>query len=74
MIILKRLVFRGKLFYMILFVCLINMTPSFDSLNTFYLTDVLKFDSEDLSDFSTFGTIFYIVGLLCYSSYFVHND
>lgn len=50
------------------------MAPAFDSLNTFYLTDVLKFDPEDLSDFTTFGTIFYILGLLCYSTYFVNSN
>ena len=50
------------------------MTPSFNSLSTFYLTDVLKFTSEDLSDFSTFGTIFYMLGLLCYSAYFVNTN
>lgn len=50
------------------------MAPSFDSLNMFYLTDILKFSSEDLSDFSTFGTIFYILGLLSYSTYFVNAN
>ena len=59
---------------MVLFVCFINMAPSFDSLNMFYLTDILKFSSEDLSDFSTFGTIFYILGLLSYSTYFVNAN
>ena len=55
-----------------LFICLINLTPNFDSLVTFYLTDKLKFSTEDLSDFASFGTICYIIGLLLYSYYLLN--
>lgn len=51
---------------MMLFICLINITPDFNSLFTFYMTDHLKFTTEDLADFASFGTICYIIALLCY--------
>jgi hypothetical protein len=68
--VIKSLLFRDKVFGMVIFVILLNITPSFDSLTTFYMTDRLKFSSLDLADFSTLGTIFYLLGLILYSSYF----
>ena len=49
---------------------LINLTPSFDSIIGFYLTDYLKFDPEDLSNFNSFGTLCYALGLVMYYYYF----
>jgi hypothetical protein len=68
--VIKSLLFRDKVFGMVVFVILLNITPSFDSLTTFYMTDTLKFSSMDLADFSTLGTIFYLLGLILYSNYF----
>lgn len=65
----KSLLFRDKIIGMICFVLLLNMTPSFDSLTTFYMTDELKFSSTDLSDFSTFSTFTYLFGLIFYSKF-----
>lgn len=70
MTILKKLILREEVFYLVSFIMLINLTPSFDSLVTFYLTDFLKFDDEDLANFNTVGTICYVLGLLLYSFYF----
>lgn len=63
----RQLLFRNKVLQMMLFVCFINMTPSFDVISTFYMTDRLHFTTEDLANFSTVATCCYIVGLLCYS-------
>lgn len=60
----------NKVLQLMIFVSLINMQPNFDSLYTFYYTDYLKFSTEDLANFSTFGTICYILGLVLYSYYF----
>ena len=68
--IMKQLIFKDKVLLLICFICLINMTPNFDMLVTFYLTDHLKFTSEDLANFSSFATVCYIMGLLLYSAYF----
>ena len=68
--VMKQLIFRDKVLQMILFVCLIHLTPNFDVLYTFYMTDYLKFSTEDLANFSTFASICYINGLLCYSYFF----
>lgn len=65
--IMKQLLFRNKVLQMMLFVCMINMTPSFDVISTFYMTDRLKFTTEDLANFSTISTLAYIIGLACYS-------
>lgn len=65
--IMKQLLLRNKVLQMMLFVCFINMTPSFDVISTFYMTDRLKFTTEDLANFSTVATICYIIGLLVYS-------
>lgn len=68
--IMKRLIFKDKVLLLICFICLINMTPNFDMLVTFYLTDYLKFTTEDLANFSSFATVCYILGLVLYSVYF----
>lgn len=68
--IMYNLVFRDKVLQLILFICLINMTPNFDMLTTFYLTEYLKFSTEDLANFSSFSTVCYILGLLLYSYFF----
>lgn len=64
------LVFRDKVLQLIFFICLINMTPNFDMLTTFYLTEYLKFSTEDLANFSSFSTVCYILGLILYSYFF----
>lgn len=64
----------NKVLQLIIFVSLINMQPNFDSLITFYFTDHLKFTTEDLANFATFGTSCYILGLVAYSYYFKKLD
>ena len=66
----KQLVLQENVLMMIIFICLINMTPNFDALVTFYLTDHLRFTTSDLSNFSSFATVCYILGLVLYSNYF----
>ena len=63
----KALLFRERVFQLVIFICLLNLTPNLDSLYTFYLTDRLNFTTEDLADCLTSATICYIVGLLLYS-------
>jgi len=63
----KKLMLRDKVFQLILFICLINMTPNFDALYTFYLKDYLKFSPTDIANCSATSTICYIIGLLLYS-------
>ena len=70
----KQLLFRDKVLQMMLFIFFINLTPNFDVLFTFYLTDYLKLSMEDLSNFSTFATMCYIIGLFCYSFYLNRID
>lgn len=65
--VMKKLLFRDRVLQMMLFVCLINLTPDFGVISTFYMTDRLHFTTEDLANFSTVATLFYIIGLLCYS-------
>lgn len=65
----KQLVLKDKVLMLVCFICLINMTPNFDMLVTFYLTDYLKFTTEDLANFSAFATVCYILGLIIYSLY-----
>ena len=72
--IMKKLIFRDNVFMLIVFVCLISMTPNFDMLITFYLTDYLHFTTEDLADFSSFATVCYIMSLLLYYFYLKHID
>lgn len=67
----KSLLFRERVLPMVIFVFLLNMTPSFDTLTTFYMTNKLNFSSVDLANFSTIGTIFYILGLVYYSKYLI---
>jgi len=64
--IMKELLLRDNVLQLILFICLINLTPNFDSLYTFYMTDYLKFSTEDLANFSAFATCCYIIGLVLY--------
>jgi hypothetical protein len=64
--IMKRLLLQDNVLQLILFICLINLTPNFDSLYTFYMTDYLKFSTEDLANFSAFATCCYIIGLVLY--------
>lgn len=65
----KSLLLRDKVFQMILFVGLINLSPNFDVMFTFFMTDYLKFTTSDLADFSTFSTVCYVVGLYVYSNF-----
>lgn len=68
--IMKQLILQDNVLMMICFVCLINMTPNFDTLINFYLTDHLHFTSTDLANFGSFATLCYILGLILYSQYF----
>ncbi len=61
---------RKSTLHFVVFVFLINLTPNFDSLVTFYLTDNLKFNTADLADFATVSGICYIIGLFSYYTYF----
>ena len=54
---------------MVIFVILLNMAHSFDSLTTFYMTDNLLFPPTTLANFSTFWTFCYILGLLLFYEY-----
>jgi hypothetical protein len=65
--IMGQLIFRDRVLQLIVFICLINMAPNFDAMYTFYMTDHLKFTTEDLANFSTMATICYVLGLLLYS-------
>lgn len=58
----------------LMLIVMLNLTPSFDVMTTFYFLDYLKFSNEDLADFATFGSFCYIVGLISYSYYFYTFD
>ena len=62
---------RDRVLLMVVFVCLMNTTPSFSTLNTFYLTDYLMFSTTTLANFNTFSVVSFLVGLLAYYFYFV---
>lgn len=68
----KSLVLKDKVLGMLIFVILVNITPYFDSLTNFYLTDNLKFSAMDIANFSTIGTIFYLLGLIIYTMFFLN--
>ena len=70
----KNLLCMDKVFDMMVFICLINLTPDFGSLMTFFLTDHLHFTTEDLADFASFGTVCYILALVLYSYYLMDVD
>ena len=72
--IMKDLIFRDKVFQMMIFICLINFTPNFDTISTFYMTDKLGFSTEDLANFSTISTLAYILGLALYTFYLIEID
>ena len=63
---LKRMLFRKKVILFILIICLINLTPNFDTLVNFYMIDKLLFTSEDLANFRAFAKVCFIFGLLLY--------
>lgn len=71
---LSSLLFRDKVFSMVCFVMLLNATPTFDTLSQFYMTDRLNFSETDLANFSTIGSISYIIGLIVYSKYLVQKN
>lgn len=63
----QKLLAMDKVVQMIIFVCLINATPNFDAITTFYQTDYLKFTTEDLANFQTFATLCYVIAMVIYS-------
>lgn len=65
--VMKELLMQENVLLMITFVCLINLTPNFDIVFTFYMTDFLKFTTEDLANFSTVASISYVIGLYMYT-------
>jgi MFS family permease len=72
--VIKSIVVRDKVAPMLLFISLINATPNFDSVTTFYQTDFLHFTMDDLANFASFSTICYIAGLILYSLHFRKFD
>lgn len=61
-----RLLSQKELSILITCVCLLNICPNFDSITTFYLSEVHKFSTKDLADLSTVSAMFYIIGLAFY--------
>ena len=55
-----------KVSNLIAFAMLINSAPDFSALVTFYLTDKLKFSTDELANLETFATLCYIIGLVIY--------
>lgn len=51
---------------MLIFMIFITISPDFSAIYTFYMTDYLKFTTEDLANFSAFGSFCYVIGLLFY--------
>lgn len=64
------LVFRDRVLQMIIVVCLINITPSYDAVTNSYMMDKLKLTKADMSDLWTIGSVFYVVALFLYQTYF----
>lgn len=73
-LILKGLVFRDKVLEMVMFILLLNLTPSFEQITTFYMTEYLHFSAKTLSNFSTIANLCYIIGLITYYYYFIKMD
>lgn len=67
--VIRGLMCQDRVIPMLIFVCLLNATPNFDSLTTFYQTDILKFTMDDLANLTSFSSICYICGLIIYSLY-----
>lgn len=57
---------KDKVLYMIIIICLINITPSYEALITSYMIDYLKMSLIDMADLSTYNTIFYLFALYLY--------
>lgn len=68
--VISQLLFRDKVFQMIVIVCLINFTPSYDAVITSYLTDNLHMNKRDLANLHTVGSVFYVLALVVYQTYF----
>ncbi len=47
----KKIVIRKDIMKLLGFILAVNLTPNFDSIYTFYLTDYMKFSTTDLADF-----------------------
>ena len=65
----KQLIMRDQALKLIMIVCLINLTPTFDPTTRFYFMDVKGYSNPDLSNFDTFAAFMYVVGLLLYYSF-----
>ena len=63
---LKKLIFKRNMILFMLVICLINITPNFNTLVKFYLIDKLEFNSTDLSNFKTFAKLCLIFGTFLY--------
>lgn len=65
--VIKELLIRENVLEMAAFIFILNLTPNFDQITSFYLMNVLLFSEVDLSDLQSFSIVFYILGLLWYS-------
>lgn len=65
--IMKNILSKPKVVAMALFIFLIHLTPSYDSITSFYLMDNLGFTAEDLADLSSCSLVAFILALVWYS-------
>lgn len=65
--IMKEILLKPRVLAMALFIFLIHLTPSYDSLTMFYLIDTLHFTTEDLADLSSCSLLMFILALIWYS-------
>lgn len=55
---------------MVVFLLLLNFTPDFESITTFYMMHELGFSTTTITNFSTFANLSYVLGLILYYFYF----
>jgi len=63
----KDVIVGENVLQLLVFVFFINLAPNFDIVFTYYMTDFLKFSTEDLANFSTVAALCYVVGLYIYT-------
>ena len=66
--IMKDILNRPRILAMALFIFMIHLTPSYDSITMFYLMDTLKFTTQDLADLSSCSLLMFILALIWYSN------
>lgn len=57
---------QKKVIPLIVLVCFMTLTPSYDALMTIFFMKKLSFSQIDLANLTTFGTMFYMLALLLY--------